>query len=67
MFEKALGNYGKANESSPLNRSTLDSKSLKPRYPYEGSVCQLDVIIPITVNGHKTSFSLTLKQTFCVI
>jgi len=52
MFEKALGNFSKANESSPLNRGTFDSESPKSRYLYEGSVCQLHVLILI-VNGHK--------------
>lgn len=52
MLEKVLGYCGKANESSPLNR-TFNSKSPISRYLYEGSVSQLGVLIPITVNDIK--------------
>lgn len=53
-------------KSSLLNRSVFD-KSLKSRYLYEGSVCQLDVLVPIIENGHETTFAFRLNQTFCVI
>lgn len=56
MFEK---------EYSLLNRSALDSKSLKSRYIYKGSDCHLDGLIPFIENRH--AFCHRVKQTFYVI